>query len=89
MNRTEILTEAARLVSSDREAQHGDPRENFRRVALAWSAVSGYPITPAQVPLMMAALKGVRAAMGNTNPDDFVDGAGYFALAGESRDGIN
>ena len=84
MTRAEILAEAARLTTMDREDSHGDPHESFRRTALVWSGICGHSITPQQVPLMMAGLKAVRAGMGSQNDDDTIDGAGYFALAGEN-----
>ena len=34
--------------------------------------------------LFMAILKAARATAGGHNPDDYEDGAAYFALAGEA-----
>ena len=83
MKREEILSEAARLVSSDREEQHGNPSEGFAATAMVWSAIIGHPVSPAQVPLCLIGLKLVRANSGKANPDDFVDIGGYSSLAGE------
>ena len=83
MNRSQILDEAKRLISGDREATHGTPEENFRKLALVWTGILGHPVKHTDVPLMLAGLKIVRATGGETNSDDYVDIAGYAALAGE------
>lgn len=83
MNRAQILDEAKRLTTGDREATHGAPEENFRKLALVWTGILGHPVRHTDVPLMLAGLKIVRATSGARNADDFVDIAGYAALAGE------
>lgn len=83
MNRADILAEAKRLTTQDREQEHGDPHEQFARVAQVWGALLGVSIEPYQVPLMMAGLKMIRATGGRRNADDFYDLTGYAALSGE------
>jgi len=79
----EILAEASRLVSTDRQSQHGDKLENHQNIAALWSAYLGVDISPAQVAMLMVLLKVARTKTGAYNADDFVDGAGYLGIAGE------
>lgn len=41
MKRRKLLIEAADLVEGDRNAQYGDPNEDFRRTATYWSTHAG------------------------------------------------
>lgn len=83
VNRAAILEEAARLVCTDRDEQHGDARESFGRIAALWSADLGIPIGPADVARLMALLKLARAKGKPGVIDSWIDAAGYSALAGE------
>lgn len=83
--RTEILNEASTLINGDRQAQYGTPQENFSRIAAMWSAYLGFPVSAADTAVMMAMLKAARLA-NDKKRDSFVDGAAYFALAGELAD---
>jgi len=83
VKRKHILDEAIRLTTGDREQQHGDPRRTFDRIARQWGAYLGTEITAHDVCLMMTLLKLVRAGSGEANDDDYIDGAGYIALAAE------
>ena len=83
MNRADILQQAELLITGDRAKEHGDARANFAKVAKMWSAMVGVEIAPRQVPLMMVALKVVRAGANPGNKDNFIDAAGYAALSGE------
>lgn len=79
----EILETAAKLVSGDRAAQHGDKVENHQNIAALWGAFLGVQITAEQAALMLALLKIARTKTGDHNPDDFIDIAGYAGIAGE------
>jgi hypothetical protein len=81
--RTQILEDASRLISGDREAAYGPPAENFERVAAGWRVILGADVTPSQVALCLAWLKTARLVNTPTHEDSFVDMAGYAALAGE------
>lgn len=83
--RTAILTEASDLINNDRQSQYGTPQANFGRIAAMWSAYLNYPITEADTAVMMALVKAARLA-NEKKHDSFVDGAAYFALAGELAD---
>lgn len=87
MKASEIANKAAELVGGDRAEQHGDMHAHFAHVAALWTAYLGkqldYPLSPVDVPHMMAMLKMSRTKSGKPNIDDWIDGAGYMACAGE------
>lgn len=81
--RRRLLDEAGKVITNDRNKTHGDYGIEARRIARAWSVLVGgdVEVKPETVPLMMIALKLCRASAGTINRDDFVDIAGYAALA--------
>lgn len=85
----EIATRAAELVGGDRDRQHGAKEDNFQRIATMWNAwlnVRKEPAAPLDahdVGVMMTLMKTARTQSGSLNIDDYVDGAGYMACAGE------
>ena len=81
--RHEILMEADRLTSGDRNKNYGDPYVNHDRIARIWSVVLGHEVSPAQVALCMVGVKLARLVETPDHLDSFVDGAAYMALAGE------
>jgi hypothetical protein len=87
MKAPEIATKAAELIGGDRAETHGDMHEHFAHVAALWSAYLnkrlGVPLDATDVPHMMAILKIARTRSGGLNVDDWIDGAGYLACAGE------
>jgi hypothetical protein len=82
MNRGDILKEAARLTSSDRQNQYGDPSVNHSRIAELWTTYLETEIKPEQVAICMALVKIARL-MQTQSEDSFVDLAAYAAIAGE------
>lgn len=87
-----ITRTAGALVSTTREQQHGEKYDNHRRIADIWngllSAADKSPMTPLDahdVANMMEALKIARRYSGQFNLDDYIDGAGYAAVAGEIK----
>ena len=90
MKAADICLRAAALVGVDRQEQHGDKFENHNNIALLWTAYL-WPrlddrLTALDVSLMMSLLKVARTKSGNHNPDDYVDGTGYFSCSGEIAD---
>lgn len=89
MRAAQLLTEAARLVGDDREAQHGPKRRNHENIAELWNAYlrirrePAAPLTALDVAHMMAALKLARTQLGGFNIDDYRDMAGYAGCAAE------
>ena len=71
-----ILEEANRLVSQDRQDTYGHPADNFKRLALMWQGVLGVEVTPQQVALCMVCLKVARESTRHAR-DNVVDIAGY------------
>ena len=80
-----ILREAEQIISADRERTHGKAEDNLANIATlwyAWCRVSrDAPMTAHDVAIMMALLKIARTQTGVYNRDDYVDAAGYVALA--------
>jgi hypothetical protein len=92
MDRATILHEAERCVCTDRETQYGSPEDNFSLIAQLWelyikrkcvSFSADVCILPEDVGCMMALLKIARIASGQIKDDNYVDGCGYLACAGE------
>jgi hypothetical protein len=85
----EILNTAAKLVGGDRDRTHGNKRENFRAIAELLNAYmrirrdATAELDEIDVGHIMALLKIARTQTGSPNADDWIDGAGYLACAGE------
>lgn len=86
-----ILTKAAEIVEGSRQQTHGQKERSFETIAAFWNTyLRRRGITNARllegvdVAAMMMLLKLSRAIEGDvTEPDHFVDLAGYAGLAGE------
>jgi len=83
MNRGNILDEAKRLIHTDRQKEYGHPLINHQRIAKLWSVILEKEITPAQAALCMAMVKAARLVQTPEHEDSYIDGAAYFAIAGE------
>lgn len=87
----DIATEAARLVATDREQTHGRKGPNFAAIAAVWNGIlearrlngRGGPLDGHDAANLMEGMKIARRYSGRFNPDDYVDGAGYAAVAFE------
>lgn len=87
---SEIAARASTITGGDRAASHGDKYENHRKIADVWNGIlvcadkpTKEPLTAMDVATLMEGLKIARRYCGDFNIDDFVDGAGYAAVAGE------
>lgn len=87
-----ILESAGKLVSGDRQNTHGDKLQNHKAIARIWSAYleniveagrDPRRLTGEDVANMMEGMKIARRINGDFNLDDYLDGAGYAAVAGE------
>lgn len=82
----EILRNGAKTID-DRAAQRDMPNgeRSMARAVAAFNGLVGGDrrLTETEGWLFMTCLKAARATAGTTNMDDYVDGAAYFALAGE------
>lgn len=89
MKRRQILEDAIKCVCHDRQDQHGAPENTFAMISDLWEIYLSHkhnlcvPLHPTDVAQMMVLFKIARSALGKLKDDDFVDEAGYAALAGE------
>jgi hypothetical protein len=83
MNRKETIDAAAQTVI-DRQATHGDPKDNFQIVADLWSTYLCIEdrLEPKDVAALMVLLKIARSRLGHSD-DHAVDMCGYAALMNE------
>jgi len=93
MKKEDILEEASKIISRDRNLSHGDAFNNHAEIAEYWNIFldkklqAMASITADDVALMMVLLKISRNNQGKKiNMDNFVDMAGYAAIAGEIID---
>lgn len=86
-SRSEILDEAKRIVTRDRNDTYGEPEAMFAAISLAWDALDmargSRPHDGRDVALKFAVVKAVRASAQPGHMDSWVDGCGYFACGGE------
>ena len=82
MNRVEILNTAAELISGDRAATYGDATVSHQRIANLWSTYLGAPVSAVDVAACLILMK-VSRSKGAAHRDNWIDMAGYAALAGE------
>lgn len=90
--RESILTEAARIVTTDREQQYSSPENSFGLIAKLWQpyikskcvgAGADVCIEPDDVAVLMALLKIARIATGHYKEDSYIDACGYIACGAE------
>lgn len=87
--RETILSDAIKAVCTDRNAQYGEPEDNFKIIAELWNNYLRYAknsvtqLDAYDVGMLMTLLKIGRAMTGTLKMDTFVDTAGYIACAGE------
>lgn len=87
--RETILSDAIKAVCTDRNAQYGEPEDNFKVIAELWNNYLRYAknsvtqLTGYDVGMLMTLFKVGRAMTGSPKMDTFVDAAGYLACAGE------
>lgn len=92
--RVKILLEAAEVTHGDRDVAYGDPLDNHTFIADLWNVylihaarVRGDAVVrPDDVALLMALVKIARSVVSPGKRDHYVDGACYFAIAGEIVD---
>ena len=83
VKRAEVLDTAKEYVTKDRANTHGDMENNFSTIAEYWSTHLGFQINASDVGVMMALLKAARIKSNSANADNYIDGCGYLACAGE------
>ena len=85
MTAKEVLETALEVVGGDRASTHGSMLENHENIARLWNAYlyNKGELAASDVASMMELLKIARRKLGSLNRDDYVDGAGYAAVAYE------
>ena len=68
------------------ERDRTDGERSMRAAVDAFNALTGHKLTERDGWMFMVMLKASRAQAGRFRADDYIDGAAYFALAGESAD---
>lgn len=87
-SRAQVLQEAERLITGDRNVTYGSPIENFTNIGEMWTTrlrhklKDGEEILPSDVADLMVLVKIARN-IANPKRDNYVDGAGYFACGYE------
>lgn len=87
--RSSILRQANEIICKDRAATHGEAEDSFACIAMYWSVYltqklgSNVTIMPMDVAMMMDLFKTARIHNNPTHMDNWLDKAGYSALAGE------
>lgn len=80
-----ILSEAEKVINGGRQDTYGNPENSFKIIANLWSAyLNGKfakPITAIDVAHMMALFKIARMLGQKPCRDNYVDAAGYIAIA--------
>ncbi len=84
MTRIEFLEEASQCINGDRNAQYGEPEDNFSNIANLWSAYLDTGIEVEDVAIMMCLFKIARLKSSYyQSKDSWVDLIGYAACDGE------
>lgn len=85
MNAPDILITAADTIAErGTQRDHADGERSMARAVAAYNALTGHALTERDGWMFMAVLKAARAQGGRDRLDDYIDGAAYFALAGET-----
>lgn len=83
MNRGEILDEAKRLITIDRNHTYGEPEDNFGRIAILLGVLFGVEVSKSEGALSQLLVKVARLIQTPDHLDGYIDLCGYAALAGE------
>lgn len=82
MNRKEILDDVKDIVTK-RQSVHGTPEKSFSEIAKYWSVYLDRTLQPLDVASMMVLFKLARSRANPYLLDNWKDGIGYCACAGE------
>lgn len=77
----ELLRHAATLIEQRAASRDRPAERSMKRAIEAFNALTSQSLTELQGWVFMAVLKMARAHAGTLNPDDYLDGAAYMALA--------
>ncbi len=84
----EILLKARMIINGERQNQYGDPEDSFAQIARYWTAfLSTKPIDESisahDVAMMLILMKVARCKGQEYKEDNYIDAAGYIALAND------
>lgn len=82
----QILTEAVEVMAErgkSYDKSGGQAERSMPKIVAMFNALTGHELTPEQGWKFMACLKLARSEQGEHREDNYLDGAAYFALAGE------
>lgn len=82
----QILNEAVQIMSErgkSYDKSGGQAERSMPKIVAMFNALTGHELTAAQGWKFMACLKLARSEQGEHREDNYLDGAAYFALAGE------
>ena len=79
-----VLQEAIRCIGDRASERDQESERSMARCVASFNAMYKLTLTEEQAWMFMVFLKAARASGGSFRLDDYVDGAAYFALAGES-----
>ncbi|MEQ8511538.1 MAG: DUF6378 domain-containing protein [Algiphilus sp.] len=80
----EILQAGIRAMQDRAATRDSESERSMRRAVDGFNALTGHQLTERDGWQFMEILKIARSRNGGHNPDDYVDGAAYAALAGEA-----
>lgn len=81
----DFLEHVATLVDGERQDDYGDEKESHAAIARQWSALTGAPVRPIDVDILMMYYKLVRIVGPVFRRDSVVDLCGYALLADRNR----
>ncbi|AUR87197.1 hypothetical protein HYP58_gp51 [Vibrio phage 1.097.O._10N.286.49.B3] len=85
MKADEILDTAATCIGDRASERDTDEERSMKATVESFNAMYNLELTEEQGWMFMVFLKAARAKGGDFRLDDYVDGAAYFALAGEAH----
>lgn len=83
IHRRQVLEEAERIVNGQRNDTYDEPENNFRRIAMLWTAYLGIEVNDSDVAVMNILQKVGRLQYTPTHKDSWVDIAGYAACGAD------
>ena len=90
INAVDILQAGQDAIGNRASERDTDNERSMKACVDSFNALYGTELTETHGWMFMVLLKAARAKGGNFRLDDYVDGAAYFALAGEaSQDGAS
>ena len=79
ITREEVLKEAIKIVSDDRNTIYGEPEDSFAQIAKLWAIYTRHHFEPHDVAVMLVLLKIARIENNPCHKDNWIDIAGYAA----------